>query len=266
MKAVAVFLSDETTLRRLTLAFRTRCVVSSCESFEAAKTIVSVVNTIAMIVDMRQRGQPPAPVVELIAQLHTAWPSIPIIAYVDFTPQRVRDVLPAAQAGVTELILGDYDDLGTVADRIVDVGMSRDATTQMEQVVRTNVPPHLHDFFLFCVRNAQQAMTVDSVSMRIQRSRKTLSNWLVTAQLPPPSRVVGWCRVVIAARHLEDTTRSTEKVAQDLQFLSGTALRNMVRRYLGFGPEILRKHGGFQYALAAFQEALESRAHGEQLV
>ena len=79
----------------------------------------------------------------------------------------------------------------------------------------------------------------------------------MVAQLPPPARIVGWGRILVAARMLEDTTQSTEKVARALNFVSGTSLRNMMRRYTRCGPETLRQRGGFDYALARFIEAIE---------
>jgi transcriptional regulator GlxA family with amidase domain len=162
---------------------------------------------------------------------------------------------------VTEIILDQYDDLDRIANRIADVGTSSDATTRVEVALQGLIPDHLRDFFLFCIKNAHRAVDVDSAVIRLRRSRKTLSNWLAVAHLPPPARILGWTRVLIAARMLEDTTRSTEKVARELHFMSGTALRNMIRRYLGCGPEMLRQRGGFEYALRLFVEELESRKH-----
>ncbi|HXC26216.1 MAG TPA: helix-turn-helix domain-containing protein [Gemmatimonadaceae bacterium] len=265
MKIVAVFLSDETTTRRLALAFRNRCLVRRFDGFESAKKKLHIDNIMALVVDMRGRGERGVPtVVDLIAQLHGTWPSFPVIGYVNFSPQRMRDVLAAAHAGATELILDDYDDLDRVANKIADIGTSSDATTQIEVAIRDFVPDHLWEFFHFCIANARQAVDVDGAVIRMRRSRKTLSNWLQLAQLPPPARIIGWTRVLVAARMLEDTTRSTEKVARELHFMSGTSLRNMVRRYLHCGPEQLREHGGFQYALRMFVEELASRSHVRQ--
>jgi AraC-like DNA-binding protein len=188
----------------------------------------------------------------LIAHIHAVWPTVPIVGYVDFTPQRARDILAAARAGVTEIILGDFDDLDIIANKIVDLGMSSDTVTRVESAVNGVIPVHLREFFLLCIANARHSMSVESIVVRTGRSRKTLSNWLAAAQLPPPSRVIGWTRILVAARMLEDTTQSAEKVARELHFMSGTALRNMMRRYLGCGPDVLRQRGGFQYALDAF--------------
>jgi len=213
----------------------------------------SVEDVLAVVVDMRRRvdhsGSSPT---DLIAYIHAVWPTVPIVGYVDFTPQRARDILSAAHAGATEIILGDFDDLDIIANRIVDIGMSSDTVTRVAAAVDAVIPLHLREFFLLCMANARHAMNVDGIVARTGKSRKTLSNWLAAAQLPPPSRVIGWTRILVAARMLDDTTRSAEKVARELHFVSGTALRNMMRRYLGCGPDVLRQRGGFQYALDMF--------------
>jgi len=211
------------------------------------------------VVDMRhrvERGSPTQDPVELIAQLHAAWPSIPIVGYVNFTPQRARDILAAAHAGATEIILGEFDELDLIANKIVDIGIASGVANRVDAAIEGIVPAHLRDFFLFSVANARYGMSVEGTVARLQKSRKTVSNWLLAAQLPPPARIVGWARVLVAARMLEDTTRSAEKVARELHLMSGTALRNLMKRYLHCSPDVLRQRGGFEYALTVFVESL----------
>lgn len=268
MKIVAVFLSDETTTRRLTLAFRNRCAVRQFADFESARKRITAEDVLALVVDMRRRVDPSkSNATDLIAYIHAIWPTVPIVGYVDFTPERARDILAAAHAGATEIILGDFDDLDIIANKIVDIGMSSDTTTRVELALSTAIPIHLREFFLLCVANARHAMSVESMVARTGKSRKTLSNWLAAAQLPPPSRIIGWTRVLVAARMLDDTTQSAEKIARELHFMSGTALRNMMRRYLGCGPDALRQRGGFEYALTAFLNTVtvEKNIHSQNV-
>lgn len=258
MNSVAVFLADETMLRRLAIAFRTRCAVQSFNSIEGVQKAIVTGSVISIVVDMRGRVEiPGVSPLELVAQLHTRWPSIPVVGYIDFTPHRAREILAAAHAGATEIILADTDELDTVAGRIVDKGLTSDVKARVGAAICDLVPDHLREFFLFCVENARLGMSVDAIVARLQRRRKTLSHWLMVAQLPPPARIVGWGRILVAARMLEDPTQSTERVARTLSFMSGTSLRNMMRRYVRCGPETLRQRGGFEYALARFIEAIE---------
>lgn len=258
MKAVAAFLFDETTTRRLTLAFRTRCAVRSFESFEAARAMVLSGQVLAMVVDLRRRPEHKSEKdpVELIAQLHAVWPEIPIIGYVNFTPQRAQDILAAAHAGAAEIILGEFDELELIANKIVDMGTASWVAARVDAMTKGIVPPHLREFFLFSITNARYGMSVEGIVARLQKSRKTISNWLAAAELPPPARIVGWARVLVAARMLEDTTQSAEKVARELRLMSGAALRNLMRRYLRCTPDVLRQRGGFEHALELFVASL----------
>jgi DNA-binding NtrC family response regulator len=191
MKTVAVFLSDVTTTRRLTLAFRNRCAVRQFANFDNARKRIAAKNVLAFVVDMRGRVDSSGlNAIDLIAYLHTVWPTIPIVGYIDFTPQRARDILAAAHAGATEIILGDFDDLDIIANKIVDIGIASDTDMRVQQALRGIIPPHLREFFLFCVANARHAIGVESVVARLGRSRKTFSNWLALAELPPPSLII----------------------------------------------------------------------------
>lgn len=259
MNLVAVFFADETTLRRLTIAFRTRCAVRSFESVDAARGAIESGQVISIIVDLRRRVDiPDLSPIELIAQLHTSWPSVPVVGYTDFTPYRAREILAAAHAGASEIILADTDELDTIAGRIVDMGLASHVLGRVEAVTRDLIPEQLRPFLRCCIENARFGLSVDSIVARLQRRRKTLSHWLMVSHLPPPARIVGWARILVAARMLEDTTQSTERVARVMNFVSGTSLRNMMRRYARCGPETLRLRGGFEYALDRFVEAIET--------
>jgi AraC-like DNA-binding protein len=261
MKIVAVFLSDPMTLRRLVLAFRNRCVVQAFTHVDEIRDLANAGKIIATIVDMRPRSDLlEGLALDLIARLHATYPAIPVSAYVDFSPQRARDILAAAHAGASDIILRENDDLNAVAERVFDMGTSIDVASRLKIAIEGMVPTHLHEFFIFCVRHATSGITVEGVAARLRRNRKTLSNWLVLAHLPPPYRIIGWIRILVAARLLEDSSRSLEKVARELRFVSGTALRNMIKRYLGVNPDTLRKLGGFEFALAKFVDVLAESA------
>lgn len=259
MKTIAVFLSDELTLRRFTNAFADRCKVQSFENVQDLKGLVSEGNLVAAIVDMSSRVTESGDLsIGMIDKLHSAYPFVPVVGYIDFSPKRVPDILAAAQAGAAEMILRDVDDLRIAALRILEAETTVDLTCRVKEVLNELVPVQLHDFFMYCVRYSAKGVTVDSAAIRLRRNRKTIANWLSSANLPSPHKIVGWGRVLTASRLLEDSSRSLEQVARELSFLSGTALRSMIKRYLGVNPEVVRQEGGFEYALPRFVSALKA--------
>jgi len=66
----------------------------------------------------------------------------------------------------------------------------------------------------------------------------------------------------MAARLLEDPGRTIEQVALKLDFASGTALRNMFKRYTGLRTTEVRENGGARCLLHAFKRELASVSAG----
>ncbi|HVE77752.1 MAG TPA: helix-turn-helix domain-containing protein [Gemmatimonadaceae bacterium] len=83
--------------------------------------------------------------------------------------------------------------------------------------------------------------------------RRTFLNRLVDAGCPPPSEIIGWARLLVAAHFIEDPMRRVDRVAVDLDFPSGSALRNMLKRYTGLQPREVREKGGMRCVLEAFR-------------
>ena len=66
----------------------------------------------------------------------------------------------------------------------------------------------------------------------------------------------------MAARLLEDPGRTIEQVALKLDFASGTALRNMFKRYTGLRTTEVRENGGVRCLLHAFKRELAAVSAG----
>ena len=79
---------------------------------------------------------------------------------------------------------------------------------------------------------------------------------MALAHLPKPVQMANWARVLVASRMLDEGDALDRKVARELGFTSGSALRNMMHRYVGCGPETLRALGGFEYAITQFVRML----------
>jgi len=89
--------------------------------------------------------------------------------------------------------------------------------------------------------------------------RKTLAARLARAGMPTPLALIGWCRLLAAARAMEEGGRTLEQVALRLEFPGAAALRNMLARYTGLSPREVRRRGGVQSVIAAFRRTLTAR-------
>jgi AraC-like DNA-binding protein len=68
--------------------------------------------------------------------------------------------------------------------------------------------------------------------------------------------MLGWARLVHAAADLEYGAGSVEEIGIRLGFGSATALRNMLRRYVGVRPSELRRADGSDLVINRFRLAL----------
>ena len=66
----------------------------------------------------------------------------------------------------------------------------------------------------------------------------------------------------LTAHRLEDPGRTTEHGAIEMGFPSGSAFRNMLRRYTGLSPQDLRERGGSMCLAEMLTAQLASRGPG----
>ena len=70
--------------------------------------------------------------------------------------------------------------------------------------------------------------------------RKTLANHCRAEGFAPPGTVVAWCLILLTTALLATPGITVERIAMQLNFPSGTALRNMLKRHTGLRPIDLR--------------------------
>ena len=80
--------------------------------------------------------------------------------------------------------------------------------------------------------------------------------------VPPPQELLAWCRLGVVGYLLGTTSLSVESIAQQLDFPSDTALRNLVKRYTGLRATEIRERGGLPCVIGALKDELERRRAG----
>ncbi len=258
---VAALVWDQASRARLNEALRGHASVRWCA--RQSELLALVENNLAgvAVVDMRERdGQSTLPVVR---QVRERFPSVPVVLYFAITPDTSRDVLAFARAGINDLVLRDVDDLRyplrSALAAAADHCSARSIVADLESLLPANVLPMVQ----FCLENGRRAISVEQVAEALNVHRKTLVDRLKGAHLPTPSALISWCRLLIAARLLEDPGRSVEQVALILDFPSGTSMRNMMKRYTGLRPNEIRENGGVRCVLHALKRELAVPAGGD---
>ena len=179
-----------------------------------------------------------------IASIRTGMPSVPVIAYIADEHATSGDILAMARAGVHDLVRAGFDDVGFALGAALASASASCATSAARDELEALVTADAWPFVSYCLTRAHGPISVGAAASALGLDRRTLVRRLERAGLPSPRRIAGWCRVVAAARLLDEPIYTLEQAALRLEFPSGTALRNMVMRYTGLKPRELRENGG----------------------
>jgi AraC-like DNA-binding protein len=259
---VAALVWDHVARARLTEALRQEATVRFCER---ASEVVTLVETgLAGVVVLDRRDRDGSPTLSTVKRVREEFPSIPIVLYCALSPDTSRDVLHFAKAGVDQLVFQGVDDLRTPLRGAVQAALDQVSAKSLLADLEPLVPANVVPFLKYCLEHARRDTSVEEVAEALGVHRKTLVDRLNAANLPSPSNFVSWSRLLLAARILEDPGRTVEQVALLLDFPSGTALRNMMKRYTGLKSSEVRQNGGVSCVLHAFKRALLAAAAGHR--
>ena len=184
------------------------------------------------------------PTEALVRSVRRAFPLIPMLLYCEVSAEHMRLVPALVRAGADELVLRGVDDLRATFRRSLLRSASARFASYALETLREHVPEAAEPLVAYCLRHADRPLTVQQVARDLGVSRKTLCNRAMAAGLPAPGSLISWCRLLHAARLLEESGHSVDRAAIALGFGSGTALRNMLRRYTGLRPRELAARGG----------------------
>jgi len=158
-----------------------------------------------------------------------------------------------ARAGVHDLVRSGFDDVGFALGAALASATASCATAaargELEELVTADAWP----FVSYCLTRAHGHISVSAAADALGLDRRTLVRRLERAGLPSPRRIAGWCRVVAAARLLDEPIYTLEQAALRLEFPSGTALRNMMMRYTSLKPREIRENGGVHCVMHLFR-------------
>jgi len=198
-------------------------------------------------------GQPTA---ALVATLTARHPEIAVVGYCDAGSAHSRHVVALAQAGIHDILFRGATDTGTQARHVFESAFRVHRGRSVLDSIRTVVPAESAFFFEYCLVYPLAANSVDAAARGIGVSRRTLVGMCSRSRLPVPGELLGWCRILLAARLTGNVGLSVERAALALGMASGGTLRNLIRRYARLQPSALRAADGFQRALVAFTQRI----------
>ena len=259
---VAAMVTDPISRARLTDALRHEASVRYCERLSEVTAMVEAGLANLIVVEHRDRdGTSALPVVRL---LRDGFPSVPVVMYVPMSAVVSGAVMEYAKAGVSQLVFQGVDDLKASLRSAIDAAIDQVSASKLGEEFEQILPPATVPFLRYCLEHSRRDLTVEEVAAAMGVHRKTLVDRLRAARLPPPRAMIGWCRLLMAARMLDDPARTVEQVALKLDFPSGAALRNMFKRYTGLRTAEVRENGGVRCLIHAFKRELAAVSAGKK--
>jgi AraC-like DNA-binding protein len=253
---VVALVRERATLARLIAAFRPTALrqVLTVEELSVATRELAM-RVVAVVAEARDiQNRPTAPV---LATLMKRFPTVPVLGYCGIGVSQADELRELARAGVHELVFRDIDDAPTLLRTKLGRGIEACAGAQVLCRMSAQLPDALHALVTYCVSFPRESHEIERVALALGVHRKTLVNWCQRAHVPPPSVLVTWVRLLLAVELLQSPGHTIERVAHSLEFSSGSAFRNLCRRYFGARPAELRTSEGREAAYRAFAWSLD---------
>jgi AraC-like DNA-binding protein len=200
--------------------------------------------------------------VELVAEVRRDFPNVFVVAYGEVGRTSSAALVALIRAGAHDLLQYPSDDSRVAVETLLRTAHRTNVAAQVYDAVAVAVPPIARPLIQLYLRGAEGPVPVAEAAVQLGVNRKTLRNRMDAAGLPAPADLRAWCRLFLAAKLLDDLGRTVESVAHELDFSSGSALRNLLRRRTGLAPYELRAVGGVAYLLGKFLEECSARRAG----
>jgi AraC-like DNA-binding protein len=247
MSVIATLLTETVHVQRLRIAVRDRHDLRECADWPELTRVCEREAVRVAVVDLHAGGSPDF---EAVRAIKHRQPRLALVAYVTMMPERGHDLFDAGRAGVDSLVLAGVDDGPRPLLAAVERAEARSLTGHIRRALE-GLDPFVVDALLLAVTRAHERLTPAVLCKLLALPRRAATERLIEHGFPPPQRLLTWGRLIVAAHMLEDSHRSAERVANALDFPSGSAFRNVCQRHLRATPREIRARGGAEYVLRA---------------
>ncbi len=195
-------------------------------------------------------------VVPLVDEITTRRHGVGVVGLASRLRGHPDDLLRLARSGVHALLFDEDRRAPMVVRRALVEASTRCRSQSFWGDVAPVTPERVRPIVAYGLRHSHEPLTVDAVARALGLHRKTLAERCSLSGSLPPQLMLGWCRLLAAAVLLEDRGRLVDHIALELDFASGTAFRNMLKRYTGLSPAELRAKGPMAELSRQFRRAL----------
>lgn len=184
------------------------------------------------------------------------FPTVAVLAALEVNARRYGDLRLLGKWGVMEVILLGEHDVIAIATLLRSV-RGRPLQSILERALPANTSGRARSILYTAAEVAAAGGQSDTLARALHGSMRTLLRWCDGQGLPPPRRILGWMRILLAAEMLEDSGRSVEGVALACGYASDSGLRRAFSDFLGESLGDVRRKGPIATASHAFRQALD---------
>jgi AraC-like DNA-binding protein len=227
-----------------------------CARAEELARLVAAGDVAVVVADLHDADG--APTTSALLELQRRDATLPLIVAARLSPTAAGAIAQADRDGLqANWVIRDAESIRAAVRCVlihgVQVGPGAIVLRRAVSVLR----PAAHSLVAFLAIGAARPNTVEAVANVFNMTPRTLERRFQTAGLPPPHRVLGWCRLLQAAWHLDALDRTPRWVKEELRFKSVPALYNLFRHYGAPTPAMVREHKGFSDLLQRFTDELD---------
>ncbi len=186
------------------------------------------------------------------------FPTATVIAAVEVTRGRVRDLRTLGEWGVKEVISLDDEDTAEAISRRLRSAQGRPLQSLLERSLPAGISGRARALLMAAAEVVAEGGHGRDLAAGLRLSERTLLRWAEQADLPPPRRVLAWMRVLLACELLDDPGQTVLSVAYTCGYASDSSLRRAVQEFTGVMLTQLRRQGAFATASEKFLAELNA--------
>lgn len=253
---------DPVDQHRLSAALGHHAPLVSFDSIASANTALAAVSTTVVVVCVHTERA--AEAVGAIREIHSAFPRLAIVAYLDIHELERQLLVQAIHAGATDLIFRGIDDGSAVAQHVLAHAHVMSLSDEWLAELAADLPVALFPFVRYGLRTPNAADSLSATAAALGLARRTLTQRLAAIHAPPPRRLFTWTRLLLAASLLAESGRSLRSVSVQLQLSSSNALRQLLQRYAKVSVGVRTDRAHVRPAVKrAFLEALRAAGRSD---
>jgi AraC-like DNA-binding protein len=255
MSVIVTLISNPGRLARVRSAARDSHTVIACDDWEQIFSTCDGRVVHAAVLDLETAASPSFDSIRRFKRLN---PTVALIAYTAYAPDRIHHVFDAGRYGFEALVVADLDDGPSAFSRAIEKASARGVAGMVKAGISAAADPMATDALLTAITRAHERLTPATLAHELGVGGRRLSRALSASGYPSAHKLIMWGRLIVAAALMDGTRHSTDRIALTLRFPSGSAFRNNCRRYLGAKPSEIRARGGASLVFSLLRDRIRS--------